>query len=283
MPHQIFINVLFGVPEEQYDTAYAVFGAYDIQVIEEGHDQLTVCFRVEDWSEETGTQLLGQLADYGVQARIIDTERIEQRNWNEEWEQSLEPVFINDRIAITPSWHADSVHHEITVVVDPKMSFGTGYHPTTRMTTRLLEHHVRPDSSWIDAGTGTGVLAITAAKLGARHVFAFDNDEWSVENSRENIDRNGVTGSVDIHHADVFTVALPEADGIAANMYRNVLIPSYPKLRGALRTPESPLIISGILSYDEEELRLEAERAGFIHHHTEREDEWLAMVFFRGA
>ncbi|MFM8473021.1 MAG: hypothetical protein ACKOBV_05820, partial [Candidatus Kapaibacterium sp.] len=78
MPHQIFINVLFGVPEEQYDTAYAVFGAYDIQGIEEGHDQLTVCFRVEDWSEETGTQLLGQLADYGVQARIIDTERIEQ-------------------------------------------------------------------------------------------------------------------------------------------------------------------------------------------------------------
>jgi ribosomal protein L11 methyltransferase len=282
MPHQVFVNVLFSIPEEQFDTAYAVFGSYDIQGIEEGHDRLTVCFRAEDWTDEVKALILDGLDGYGIPAEIMSTETIEQRNWNEEWEQSLEPVLINERIAITPSWHADTVRHEITIIVDPKMSFGTGYHPTTRMTTRLLEQHLQKGSSWIDAGTGTGVLAIAAAKLGAKHVFAFDYDEWSVENAQENLERNGVVGIVDIHHADVFTVELPVADGIAANMYRNVLIPSYPKLRAALRSPASPLIISGILSYDEAELREEAEKIGFVHHHTEREDEWLAMVFYRG-
>lgn len=282
MPHQTFINVLFSIKEEQFDTALAVFGSYNIQGIEEGHDRLLVCFRSEDWKMSVQSEIMDELQSYGIQCTIISSETIEQRNWNEEWEKSLEPVFINDRIAITPSWHADSVGHEICIVVDPKMSFGTGYHPTTRMTTRLLEEYVQPQSSWIDAGTGTGVLAIAAAKLGAQNVLAFDYDEWSVENSRENIDRNAVDGVVDILHADIFTLDLPLADGIAANMYRNVLIPSYPKLRAALRSPDSPLIISGILSYDEDELRKEAEDIGFVHTRTEREDEWLAMVFLRG-
>jgi ribosomal protein L11 methyltransferase len=282
MPQQLFTNVRFAIPEEQFDLAYAVFGSFDIQGIEEGHDTLVVCFRTEDWTGEVRSLIESSLQEYGIPARVIDAETIEQRNWNEEWERSLEPVFINDRIAISPSWHAESVKHEITIVVDPKMSFGTGYHPTTRMTTRLLQEYVHSGSSWIDAGTGTGVLAIAAVKLGATDVLAFDYDEWSVENAVENIERNNVSPSVQIQHADIFTLDLPICDGIAANMYRNVLIPSYSKLRSALRDADSPLIISGILSYDEEELKAEAEKVGFVHKHTEREDEWLAMVFLRG-
>ena len=282
MPHQLYSNVVLSLPEEMYDIAYAVLNDYPLQGIEEGHDSIVVCFKQEDWTSEVETDIMSKLQTFIPDCSLVSTEIIEQKNWNEEWEQSLEPVVIDDMIIITPSWHAHSVSHPLPIIIDPKMSFGTGYHPTTRMTTRLIREYAKPQSYWIDAGTGTGVLAIAAAKLGVRSVFAFDYDEWSVENARENIERNRVAENVAILQADIFTVELPQVDGIAANMYRNVLIPSFPKLHAALRSHDSPLIISGILQYDEEELRSEAEKVGFTHVRTDREDEWLAMVFTRG-
>ncbi len=279
MPKQFFINVFIEIPEELFDLSYSVLNDQPIQGIEERTDSLLVSFREEDWTTERAEQIERELVELIPQARIVKQERVEQQNWNASWEQSLEPIVISDRIVITPSWHAESQTHPICIIVDPKMSFGTGYHPTTRMTTRLLEEYVLPGSKWIDAGTGTGVLAIAAVKLGASSVFAFDNDEWSFENASENVERNAVQDCIEVRQADVFTLELPEANGIAANMYRNVLIPVFPKLHAALRAIGDPLIISGILQYDEDELILAARDSGFKHIRTEREDEWLAIVF----
>ena len=122
---------------------------------------------------------------HGTHVQVLD-----DRNWNAEWEASIEPVVVNDRIVIVPEWRTEEFSQPLRLVITPKMSFGTGHHATTRMMCRLMEQYVQPDSTWIDVGTGTGVLAILAALLGARDVFAFDNDEWSFVNSQENIERN---------------------------------------------------------------------------------------------
>ncbi len=278
MPQQYFVNLRIAIAEEQFDLSYAVLNDYPIQGIEEGTDAILVSFKEDDWGPEKTAQLLSELQSYIPGVELISEERVEQQNWNAEWEQSLEPIEISKRLVISPSWHADKLTHPIIIVVDPKMSFGTGYHPTTRMTTRLLEEFVLPSSQWIDAGTGTGVLAIAAIKLGASSVFAFDNDEWSVENATENVERNHVSPEVHVELADVFTRTLPSADGIAANMYRNVLIPVFPKLHAALRSSGDPLLISGILQYDENEVVEAAKAAGFRHDRTVHEDEWVAIV-----
>jgi ribosomal protein L11 methyltransferase len=219
------------------------------------------------------------LAERGVAAEILQIEPIKAQNWNAEFEKSLLPVVVSPRVVIAPSWSTDVPAAEITLRIDPKMSFGTGYHPTTRMMCRFMEQYVRSGSRWIDAGTGTGVLAILAAKLGATGVFAFDNDEWSVNNTVENIAQNDVENIVRGEQADIFTVVLPPADGIAANLYRNLLIPVFPKFYEALRESRGVVIVSGVLIYDRDEICAAAEQNGFRTVHVETEGEWIAAVF----
>ncbi|MFN8358532.1 MAG: 50S ribosomal protein L11 methyltransferase [Candidatus Kapaibacterium sp.] len=274
-----FINLHLSIPEEQFDLAYYALEQYPFIGIEECLDELVVSFHQLDYSHELRDSIVEELTHSAIPVHVIKEDVIEDKNWNSDWEQSLEPVIVSERVAITPEWKLQDVTQEIKIVINPKMSFGTGYHPTTRMVCRLMEHAVREGSSWIDAGMGTGVLAILAAKLGARTVFAFDNDEWSVDNASENIDVNTVTGVVHSMQADVFTVELPPADGICANLYRNLLIPNFPKLRTSLLAAHGTLIVSGILKYDIEEIIEAAENTGFTHQETVVENEWAALRF----
>ena len=126
MPQQFFVNIKLSIPEESYDLCYGLLNDYPIQGIEEGHDQLMISFREEDATEEFLRELIKLLQRAIPNVSVIHQERIEQQNWNESWEQSLEPIVISERTVITPSWHAESVHHPIKIIIDPKMSFGTG-------------------------------------------------------------------------------------------------------------------------------------------------------------
>lgn len=279
MPDQKFVNVTFAIPEEYFDLAYAAFNDFNTAGVEEHFDSMIVCFEISEWTEAVKEQISSTLREFSVPFSIESETIVQQQNWNEEWEKSLQPVVISDRIAITPDWAVNQVaDKEIVAIVNPKMSFGTGYHPTTRMVANFMEQFVKPNSDWVDIGTGTGVLAIIAIKLGASSVFAFDNDEWSVENSEENFQKNEVSGKVRLEKADIFTVEIPSCDGVVANLYRNLLIPNFQKIRVALM-PGSPLIISGVLKYDNQEIISEAVKAGFTHIETKTEDEWSAIVF----
>jgi ribosomal protein L11 methyltransferase len=274
-----FINLHIAIPEEQFDLSFSALADFPFIGIEERIDEIVITFNAVDFSDALRTSLIDQLEIYSIDATLLSEDIIDDKNWNAEWEQSLEPVVVSSRIAISPTWKADEVSQEIVILINPKMSFGTGYHPTTRMVCRMLEETVTSNSRWIDAGTGTGVLAILAAKLGATYCFAFDNDEWSVENSRENIILNNVEKQVDCSQQDVFTVQLPESDGICANLYRNLLIPNFPKFYTTLKKPEGVLLVSGVLKYDVEEIITSAEAANFKHIHTELENEWAAIRF----
>ncbi len=274
-----FINLHIAIPEEQFDLSYSALTDFPFIGIEERIDEIVITFNALDYTPEFATSLLERLAACEINAEMLSEEVIDDKNWNAEWEESLEPVIVSNKVAISPTWKASEVQQPIVILINPKMSFGTGYHPTTRMVCRMLEESVTQGSRWIDAGTGTGVLAILAAKLGAEYCFAFDNDEWSVENSKENIILNETDKNIDCSQEDVFTVDLPKSDGICANLYRNLLIPNFPKFYQAIKSPGGTLIVSGILKYDVDEIISSAEAVSFKHIHTELENEWAAIRF----
>jgi len=117
----------------------------------------------------------------------ITVHTVPRVDWNAEWESTLRPLQVTDRMIIAPSWNPPpQVPGTIVLTIDPKMSFGTGYHESTRLILRLVEEFVAPGSTFLDVGTGTGVLAIAAVRLGAASAVAMDVDSWSYENALEN-------------------------------------------------------------------------------------------------
>ncbi len=274
-----YINIYVKIYEEFYEILGSFLSDLPIAGIEEKLDEVIICVPAKDFSNKLLEKIEKIINIISPDAEIIKTEKLEDRNWNEEWEKSVVPILIDDEIAITPSWHADSINQKLKILIDPKMSFGTGHHATTRLVCRLMRNLIKPDSFWIDAGTGTGVLAILALKLGAKHVFAFDNNEWSVENSLENIKLNNVNDKIEIIKADIFSMKLPECDGIVANMYTHILTRIFPLFFNSLKESRGDLIVSGVLVYDKEELLKSASDAGFQNIAILQEDEWIAVHF----
>lgn len=207
---------------------------------------------------------------------VYDVERFEKQNWNKEWEDSITPVRVSDRIVITPSWHTvDTREGEILLVIDPKMSFGTGFHATTRLMLRLMEQAVHPGDTVLDVGTGTGVLAIAAVKLGAEAAEGMDIDEWSKENAEENCIRNGVLSHVRIHHGSLETVLGPY-DLILSNITRNDNIEMLPALAGMLRRG-GRIVLSGFYTTDRSDMLSALRDNGFTMTAEMAEDEWHAI------
>ncbi|MER3525391.1 MAG: 50S ribosomal protein L11 methyltransferase [Ignavibacteria bacterium] len=208
----------------------------------------------------------------------IEVHSVDERNWNEEWEKTIQPIHLTPRIVVAPTWQPyQPSEGELLLTIDPKMSFGTGYHETTRLVLRLLERIITPGCTLLDVGTGTGILAIAAIKLGAARAVGVDNDHWSYENAWENVRLNHVEDRVTIVLGELSSLPQETFDVLAANIQRNVIEPMLPRLRGLLAR-DGKMILSGLLLEDEEPLT----RA--IHalemHVVERltENEWLALL-----
>ncbi len=202
---------------------------------------------------------------------------LEDRNWNEEWEKTIQPIHVTDRIVITPTWHSyEAKNGEVVLIIDPKMSFGTGYHETTRLVLRLMEKYVKRGMTLLDVGTGTGVLAIAGIKLGAASAVGVDNDEWSYENAIENIRLNGVEERISITMSELASVRSGKVDMIVANIQRNVIEPLLPEMKSRLNQ-DGVMILSGLLDVDEEPTREAVQGSGFKVQEMLRENEWIAV------
>jgi ribosomal protein L11 methyltransferase len=172
---------------------------------------------------------------------------IPEQNWNAVWESNFEPVVVDDFCAIRADFHQPikNVQHEI--IITPKMSFGTGHHATTYMMIEQMSNINFTKKRVFDFGTGTGILAILAQKLGAASITAIDNDEWSIENAKENFQKN------DVHSITLYrSSAMPKDsfDIILANINRNVLN-EYASALVSILSPKGVLLVSGILKEDE--------------------------------
>lgn len=273
-----FKVVVFEFPEELHDLALGLICDMDFVGVEEIHDTFKVTFHSHKLDDSLFESMFETIKGVYPKVKYVETLEIEEKNWNEDWENSIEPVWIDDNCVITPEWKANDVDANMKIIINPQMSFGTGHHSTTKMMSILALKYVKADSFWVDAGSGTGLLAILASKLGAKEIFAFDNDEWSTLNINENIALNGVL-NIRVENADIYKVELPESDGIFANLFLHLVIDSFDKMYESLKRRKGILLVSGILKYDEETVVKSAIKAGFKLNETMYDDEWIAFQF----
>jgi len=207
------------------------------------------------------------------------TQIIERRNWNEEWEKSYQPIEVDDKVRVRASFHEKDDRFEYDLLITPKMSFGTGHHETTWLVMRRqlsLPHH---DIDVLDVGCGTGILAILARKLGANHITAFDIDEWCIENTTENFELNGIRNQQDVFQGTIDDLAADRMyGGILANINRNILLNDMASYEAHL-LPGGWLVVSGFYESDAGEINECAAKNGLkqIEFHTR--NQWATLVF----
>ncbi|MCX6144223.1 MAG: 50S ribosomal protein L11 methyltransferase [Ignavibacteriales bacterium] len=210
------------------------------------------------------------------------TKTINERNWNEDWEKSIGIVEATARIIIKPSWKKLRKRDKGKIVlhIDPKMAFGTGHHETTRLSLVLLEEYVCSGARVLDFGSGTGILAIAAVKLGAASALAIDNDPWAVENALENISRNRVPRKVKVVEGDGRKLPKPPFDLIVANIDLPTITKTLAGLVKKLR-PQGTLIVSGLLTTDLTEFLDLISHQGIVPLEMLNENEWVAVALIK--
>jgi ribosomal protein L11 methyltransferase len=208
---------------------------------------------------------------------------LQNKNWNEEWEKNIQVIEVSDSIVIKPTFREyNNDKGKLVLTIDPKMSFGTGEHATTKIMLRLIEKHMPKNSLVLDAGTGTGVLAIASVKLGAKKAIAFDNDEWCLENGLENAKLNGVQDQVEVLNCEAKDIAENNFDLILANIQKNVLLDLADDFKSRLKY-NGVLILSGLLHVDEQDITEYYKAKKLKPIDKLQIDEWIGLVFIKTA
>lgn len=269
------------MPESLQELLIAELAELDFEGFDQFDDHMVAWIpenRYDDVSRGAIEQLLGRL---GRGAYIRAEQREEPRNWNEEWEAEIKPIKVG-RFYITPTWAAGSTPEGfIELLIDPKMSFGTGYHETTRIMLKMMGDAVKPGDKILDAGTGTGILSIAAIKLGAASAFGFDIDEWSYDNAIENSCLNNVSENLMVVLGDDSVIPVDKIyDVVLANINRNILIDMAGRLSECVR-PGGLLLISGLLREDEPVILKTTAYESLELVGKESENDWIGLKFHK--
>ena len=206
------------------------------------------------------------------------TQKLAQVNWNEEWEKNFSPVIVNDDCCIRAPFHELDKNYKYDIVIMPKMSFGTGHHDTTWLMCKNILSYDFKNKNIFDMGSGTGVLAILASKLGAETIVANDIDDWSVENAIENCAVNNCH-QIKILKGDADLLDTRSSyDIVLANINKNVLKAYLPRLSTSLNQGGF-LFISGFFKTDCDELINLASEHYFKLHKQELKNDWAVLIF----
>ena len=229
------------VTPQQADALIAMLVEAGYEGFEEREQSLLAYLPTEQFDEAALAEIAATFtASYS-------TKEIQPTNWNVQWESNFDPVTVGSFLHIRASFHPPNLNTQHEIVITPKMSFGTGHHATTQLMVAEMSGLDLQGQEVFDFGTGTGILAIVAAKLGARRVVAIDNDPWSIENAIENIGANGCDQiKIELAHQP------PQSDSfdcIVANINLNVLVDSMSDLVRLLRKG-GHLLLSGLLISD---------------------------------
>ena len=201
---------------------------------------------------------------------------VPQRNWNAEWEKHYDPVLVKDKCYIRAPFHEPMPGIQYEIIIEPKMSFGTGHHDTTSMMIELMMETEFTGMKVLDMGCGTGILAVLAKKMGAGTIVAVDNDEWSYENALENIRKNNAE-KIRVVLGDVKTIDDQEFDLIIANINRNVLLEQVGDYSRMM--VKGVLLMSGFYEDDIPSIRDKAEQNGFKFLKFTTRNKWAALKF----
>lgn len=235
---------------------------------------------IEDIAAQANERL-AELDGFGLETGDIELTRQElaEEDWADNWKKYFEPARITHDLTIVPSW----TDYEVTtgekvIKLDPGMAFGTGTHPTTKMSLFALEKVLRNGEIVLDVGTGSGVLSIASSLLGAKEIFAYDLDDVAVRVAQENIALNAGTENIHVAAGDLLKGVDIEADVIVANILADILVNLTDDAYRLLKD-EGYLIMSGIISEKWNLVRESAETAGFFLETHMIQGEWNACVF----
>ena len=208
--------------------------------------------------------------------RLLNVEEMPDKDWNELWEASYQPVVVNERCRVRAPFHEPDPTYEFDLVIEPKMSFGTANHETTAQIIQMMLETDFRGKEVLDMGSGTAVLAILAKKLGAAHTVAIDNDEWAYRNAFTNVELNGIS-DIEIILGDALSIQ-GSFDVVLANINRNILLRDMHYYVDAMNT-NANIFFSGFYTEDLPSIRDEAERLGLHYCRHLSRNNWVAAEF----
>lgn len=267
--HKEFIQISFSTADTaKKEILIALLSENGYSGFEETENGLLSFIEKDNFDENELKNISGNL--------VVEYEMsiVTEKNWNVEWESSFEPIIVGDFAAIRADFHEQVPNIRNEIIITPKMSFGTGHHATTFMMIEQMEEIEFKNRSVVDFGTGTAVLAILAEKSGAAAIDAIDNDDWSIENAKENIAANNCS-RINVSKAD----RLPPEKGydiILANINLNVIVTALPAIAKAMNKG-GELLLSGFLNQDEPGLLKLLPAYNLIHINTSQKKEWICL------
>ena len=230
-------------------------------------------------SDDIGNILKGMVSERLIESFYIREETLEDKNWNEEYEKNVRVIEVTEKIVIKPSFKEyTSKPNQIIITIDPKMSFGTGEHATTRLVLQLIEKYIHGGEKVLDVGSGTAVLGIATVMLGAASAICIDNDEWCSLNGKENVKANNLEEKVEIRLAEIQQVEEKEFDLITANINKHILLDIAEEIKTKIKK-SGVLILSGLLIIDEKDIVEKYSPLRFELIEKITMDEWCALVF----
>ena len=260
--------------ETQLQSLIALYSQFENASFEETNFGCFIYLPKNDW-EEKGTALYNQIK--ALIDHEITIEKLVDKNWNEIWEQSFEPVVIDNFCQLRADFHPPNPTVKFDLLINPKLAFGTGHHETTFMMISEMSKHDFQNKSIFDFGCGTAVLAILAELMGADKLLAIDYDQHAVENSKENIGLNNCN-KVEVKQASIEDLEVKTYDFIFANINRQVLLKSMILFKDFLK-PDGLLFMSGILQQDFDLIKSAADKNNLNLQSQNQKGDWLCLIF----
>ena len=275
--NKIYYGVEVAFSKENYDTIYNLLYAEGIKTILEENGIIKFSIEDKNSSELIKSKLLSLPS---ITEKDIFISKLENQDWNMEWEKSIEPVYIKDKIIVYPSWKKNELKNpngKILIEIDPKMSFGTGHNETTQMMLELMYDYIdNNDKYLLDYGCGTAILAIAGIKLGVKLAVAIDIDKDSILNAMECVRKNEVSNIVKLYKTNINEISEKDFDIIVCNIDRTVILGNLKTINSKLK-PGGKLFITGILREEENEVKDSFKKQKFELIETRNKAEWLAF------
>ncbi|MCI0493879.1 50S ribosomal protein L11 methyltransferase [candidate division KSB1 bacterium] len=246
-------------------------------------DLLSAYFQESVWTKQKHEQLIHYLhqlneLDFFVRTDQIQVQIIENQDWNAIWKQSIKPIDIDGKILIKPSWIDIKPSPNMHIIeIDPQMAFGTGTHATTQLMLKFIIEHIGKSFRIIDIGTGTGILAMAAARLSEASIIAFDNDPIAAATAQQNIQKNHVQEKIHLFCGTLDTIKKIQFDLVLANINRTTIVPMLSDIYDKMKA-SGLAILSGILIEEKSEITKHLNRFPLKIVAEKQIDEWIGLV-----
>lgn len=277
---KFYFQLEFPIPKGKEEKLETFLINNDVNTILEINRIITIAFQQNE-KKKLETLKINLLRSGLIKEKELNVEIIASHNWNKEWEKTIDPVFIKDKIIIYPSWKKNKIKrfkNRILIEIDPKMSFGTGHNETTQLILEMMCDYIdRNDVKMLDYGCGTGILAIAGIKLGIRKAIAIDIDKDSIMNAKEYIRNNNTETYITLKKCDINKISQKIFDVITANINYTIITRNIKLIKDKLSN-YGKLFITGILQDEERDIFRVLYKNQFTILEVRRKAEWISII-----